>query len=52
MFQRKQPKKIFSKKTGPRLPVSLILIGLLALLFFLVPTYTPEEIEVPASFTP
>lgn len=52
MFQRRQPKKIFSKKSGRRLPVSLIIIGLLALLFFLVPTYIPEEIEPPASFTP
>jgi Tol biopolymer transport system component len=52
MFQRRQPKKIFSKKPSRRLPVSLIVIGLLALLFFLVPTYTPEEIEPPASFTP
>jgi Tol biopolymer transport system component len=52
MFQRKQPKKIFSKRPSRRLPVSLIVIGLLALLFFLVPTYTPEEIEPPASFTP
>jgi len=52
MFQRKQPKKIFSKKPSRRLPVSLIIIGLLALLFYLVPTYTPEEISVPASFTP
>jgi Tol biopolymer transport system component len=52
MFQRRQPKKIFSKKTSRRLPVSLIIIGLLALLFFLVPTYTPEEIVPPASFTP
>ncbi len=52
MFRRKQPKKIFSKKPGRRLPVSLILLGLLAFLFFLVPTYTPEEIEPPASFTP
>jgi len=51
MFRRKQPKKIFSKKQGRRLPVSLIIIGLLALLFYLVPTYTPEEIEAPASFT-
>ena len=52
MFQHRQPKKIFSKKTSRRLPVSLIVIGLLALLFFLVPTYTPEEIVPPASFTP
>jgi TolB protein len=52
MFQRKRPKKIFSQKRSSRLPIGLIVIGLLALLFFLVPTYTPEEIEVPASFTP
>jgi len=52
MFQRNHPKKIFSKKETPRLPISLIVIGLLALLLFLVPTYTPEEIDVPASFTP
>ncbi|MBN1451077.1 MAG: PD40 domain-containing protein [Anaerolineales bacterium] len=52
MFQRRQPKKIFSKKPGRRLPISLIIIGLLALLLFLVPTYTPEEIVPPASFTP
>jgi TolB protein len=54
MFQRKRPKKIFSKKSRPRLPVSLIILGLLALLFYLVPTYSynPEEIQIPASFTP
>ena len=52
MFQRRHPQKIFSKKPTPRLPISLILIGLLALLFFLVPTYAPEEIKAPASFTP
>jgi len=54
MFSRKRPKKIFSKKQTPRLPISLIIIGLLALLFFLVPTYTytPEDIDVPPSFTP
>lgn len=53
MFQRNRPKKIFSKKSSSRrLPVSLIVIGLLALLLFLVPTYTPEEIETPPSFTP
>lgn len=52
MFQRKRPKKIFSKKSTPRLPIGLIILGLLALLFFLVPTYTPtEEIEPPPSFT-
>jgi TolB protein len=52
MFQSKRPKKIFSKKNAPRLPLSLIILGLLALLFFLVPTYTPEEIEPPPTFTP
>ncbi len=53
MFQRKRPKKIFSKRTPPRLPVGLIILGFLALLFFLVPTYTPtEEIELPPSLTP
>lgn len=52
MFQRKTPKRIFSKKRSPRLPISLIILGLLALLLFLVPTYTPEEITPPASFTP
>jgi Tol biopolymer transport system component len=52
MFQRGQPKKIFSQKPSRRLPVSLITLGLLALLLFLVPTYTPEEFELPASFTP
>ena len=53
MFQRKHPKKIFSKRNKSRLPVGMIILGLLALLFFLVPTYTPkEEIELPPSFTP
>ena len=53
MLQRNRPKKIFSKKQSPRLPVSLIILGLLALLLFLVPTYNdPEDIEVPPSFTP
>lgn len=54
MFQRKRPKKIFSKKSSPRLPVGLIILGLLALLFFLVPTYTytPEDFEPQPSFTP
>jgi TolB protein len=54
MFQRKHPKKIFSKKSRPRLPISLIILGLLALLFYLVPTYNnaPEDIQPPASFTP
>src|SRR3990172_9258086 len=52
MFQRKQPKKIFSQQPSRRLPVSLILIGLLTLLLFLVPTYTPEEFEPPFTFTP
>jgi len=54
MFQRKRPKKIFSKKSSPRLPISLVILGTLALLFFLFPTYTytPEEIAPPPSFTP
>ncbi|GAB4505721.1 MAG: hypothetical protein Fur0043_27180 [Anaerolineales bacterium] len=52
MFHRNRPKKIFSKKESRRLPIGLLLIGLLALLFFLVPTYAPEEIVIPASFTP
>ncbi len=52
MFQRNRPKKIFSKKESRRLPLSLILIGLIALLFFLVPTYAPEEIVIPSTFTP
>jgi TolB protein len=51
MFHRKRPRKIFSKKSGRRLPISLIIIGLLALILFLIPTYTPEEITVPATFT-
>ena len=53
MFPHNRPRKIFSKKSSPRrLPVSLVIIGLLALLLFLVPTYTPKEIDVPPSFTP
>lgn len=52
MFQHKRPKKLFRKKQSSRLPFGLIAMGLLALLFFLVPTYTPEEIAIPASFTP
>ncbi len=52
MFHRNRPKKIFNKTEARRLPLSLILLGLVALLFFLVPTYAPEEIVIPASFTP
>jgi len=54
MFHRKRPKQIFSKKSPARLPIGLIILGLLAILFFLVPTYTyiPGEIAPPASFTP
>jgi TolB protein len=52
MFQRNQPKKIFSKKTSRRLPVSFIILGLLALFLFLIPTYTPQEFVPPPSFTP
>lgn len=51
MFHRDRPKKIFSKQQGKRLPVSIILIGLLALVFLLVPNYQPTEITIPASFT-
>jgi Tol biopolymer transport system component len=45
------PKRIFSKKNKPRLPLSLIAIALLIVLFLLVPTTTPN-IFVPASLTP
>jgi len=50
MFKRKEPKKIFSQKPSRRLPVSLIVLGLLALLLSLIPTSTiPSEEFVPAS---
>jgi len=54
MFQRKRPKKIFSKKSSPRLPISLIILGLLGLLLYIIPTYTyiPEDVAPPPSFTP
>ncbi len=52
MFQRKRPKKLFDKKKGARLPIGLIGITLLALLLFLIPTYTLEDIVFPASLTP
>lgn len=52
MFQRKRPRKIFSKKSGRRLPISLIIVSLLVSILFLIPTYTPKEVTVPASFTP
>jgi TolB protein len=44
-------KRIFSKKNKPRLPLSLVVIALLAALFLLVPTTTPS-IVTPDSFTP
>lgn len=46
-----RPKKIFSKKTRRRLPLSLVVIVLIALALWLVPT-TSLPIEVPTSFTP
>ncbi|NOZ00029.1 MAG: hypothetical protein GXP40_12650 [Chloroflexi bacterium] len=56
MLQRKYSKRIFSKKKGPRLPLSLLLLGLLVLLFSLVPALVPitteTEFAIHASFTP
>lgn len=52
MLKPKRPKKLFSKKKKSPLPFSLILIILLGLLFFFIPTFTPEDIQEPATFTP
>jgi len=53
MFKRRQPKKIFSQKPSRRIPVSLILLGLFALLLFLIPipTFTSEEFTPASTFT-
>lgn len=52
MFQRKRPKRIFQSKDKSRLPISLIVIGLLTILLFLVPTTRIDQAGFPAVSTP
>lgn len=55
MFKSKRPKWIFNKRgTNFRLPVSIIILILIGILFWLVPTGSdlPQEGYVPGTFTP
>ncbi len=46
-----RPKRLFSKKSRPRLPLSLIFLALLGLILFLIPT-NPPGIFTPVSLSP
>ena len=51
MSKLKHGKKIFSQKKKKRFPFWIILLGLLAVLFFLIPIAPPAELPAPVGLT-